>query len=103
MTQLERISEMERILTEAEKAIRALTPALERYQRISAEIRKLEAYYLSPQWKQDYEDDCAGRLPQALRRGVLSEDAVYNLLDARDEALAQCRALLGDEAETMRG
>ena len=28
----------------------------------------------------DYEDDEAGRLPEGLARGVLSEDAVYNLL-----------------------
>ncbi len=40
----------------------------------------------SEEWKQDYHDDEAGRLPSDLPRGVLSEDAVWNLL-------ADCREL----------
>ena len=36
----------------------------------------------------DYEDDCAGRLPDGLLRGVLSEDAVHELLCRRDELKA---------------
>ena len=34
----------------------------------------------------DYEDDCEGRLPDGLLRGVLSEDAVHDLL-CRTDAL----------------
>ena len=29
--------------------------------------------------------DCTGRLPKEMKRGVLSEDAVWNLLEERDE------------------
>ena len=38
----------------------------------------LENYYHSPLWKFDYESDEKGILPQYLKRGVLSEDGLYN-------------------------
>lgn len=41
----------------------------------------LSEYYTSALWKQDFADDEAGLLPQDLKRGVLSEDGVYNLLE----------------------
>ena len=80
MTQLDRIRRMEQILSDASAAVRTLSDALEQYEALLPAIRELTAYYESPVWRQDFEDDCAGRLPQNLRRGVLSEDAVYNLL-----------------------
>lgn len=80
MTQTERIRRMEKILSEASAAVRALNQALEQYEALRPAIAELTAYYESPLWRQDFEDDCAGKLPEGLRRGVLSEDAVYNLL-----------------------
>ena len=77
---------MEQILDEAEKAAKNLSDALARYLALKDEIDELEAYYTGPQWMQDYEDDCAGGLPEGLKRGVLSEDAVYDLL-SDDERL----------------
>jgi uncharacterized membrane protein len=44
-------------------------------------IKALRKYYDSKQWKQDYADDEAGRLPADLKRGVLSEDGIWNLLE----------------------
>jgi hypothetical protein len=43
-------------------------------------LQELVRYYESGQWLQDYELDEAGRLPRDLKRGVLSQDAVYNFL-----------------------
>ncbi|MBQ3516767.1 MAG: DUF4298 domain-containing protein, partial [Lachnospiraceae bacterium] len=43
-----------------------------------------EAYYGSDIWRKDYEDDESGKLPADLKRGVLSEDAVYHLLTKYD-------------------
>ena len=80
MDQIERIQHMEQILNEAKDAVQALTSALERYQALKPRMAELTAYYTSPQWMKDYKDDEAGRLPEGLARGVLSEDAVYNLL-----------------------
>ena len=41
----------------------------------------LEAYYTSGAWREDYEADERGELPPDLKRGVLSQDALYNLLE----------------------
>lgn len=85
MTQLERISYMESVLDNALSAIRAYTDTPGQRQYIQSMIDTLAAYYHSPQWMQDYEDDETGRLPQSLKRGVLSQDAIYDLLEQWDE------------------
>lgn len=99
MNQIERIQHMERILDEAAESVQTLTEALERYRALKPRIAELEAYYASPQWMKDYEDDEAGKLPQALKRGVLSEDAIYHLLEKRGELQnmikEECAALNG--------
>lgn len=41
----------------------------------------------------DFEDDSAGKLPRDLRRGVLSEDAVYDLLTDHDRLLKRMKKL----------
>lgn len=38
-------------------------------------------YYESKAWLNDYELDEAGLLPEKLKRGVLSQDALYNFLN----------------------
>ena len=44
------------------------------------DIAALEKYYGSDEWRKDLADDEAGRLPKGLKRGVLSEDGIWNLL-----------------------
>ena len=41
----------------------------------------LETYYTSGQWRDDYEADERGELPPDLKRGVLSQDGLYDLLE----------------------
>ena len=41
----------------------------------------LTQYYHGGQWLQDYELDEQGLLPRELKRGVLAQDAVYDLLE----------------------
>ena len=80
MEQIERITYMEQILDEATEAVSSLSEALEKYAVIQDKLQELAAYYSSEQWRQDFDDDSAGKIPSNLKRGVLSEDAVYNLL-----------------------
>ena len=40
----------------------------------------LTDYYESGQWLRDYESDEQGELPADLKRGVLSQDGLWNLL-----------------------
>ena len=42
--------------------------------------RELMDYYFGGQWLLDYQADERGELPPELKRGVLSEDGVWNLL-----------------------
>ena len=80
MEQSERITYMEQILDEATEAVSSLSKALKKYSAVQDKLQELIAYYSSEQWRQDFDDDSAGKIPINLKRGVLSEDAVYNLL-----------------------
>ena len=80
MTQIDRIKEMEEILDEAAPTVEVLCTALEAYEKMYEKIRRLDAYYTGGQWRRDYQADEQGKLPADLKRGVLSQDAVYNLL-----------------------
>ena len=85
MEQIERITQMEQRMERATAAVMSLSAALDRYEEVREDISALEAYYDSDTWKQDFADDEAGKFPADLRRGVLSEDGIWNLLsDARE-------------------
>ena len=62
------------------EAVAELSAALDKYQAAQEAIATLSAYYGSNEWKQDFADDEAGLLPAGLKRGVLSEDGIWNLL-----------------------
>ena len=78
--QLARIRLMERLLNRATAAVKRLEAALDKWEDAQEAIEALEEYYGSDLWKQDMADDEAGRLPADLKRGVLSEDGIWNLL-----------------------
>ena len=78
--QIARIRQMERHLDKALAAVKRLEAALDKYQAVQEDIVALDEYYGSELWRQDLADDEAGRLPEGLKRGVLSEDGIWNLL-----------------------
>ena len=80
MNQIERIREMEQCLDVSAAAVRRMADALEEYEAAQKAYKKLSDYYGSARWLKDFEDDEAGKLPRDLKRGVLSEDAVYDLI-----------------------
>lgn len=80
MEQTERIRQMEQRLESASTAIMELSAALDKYQEAQKAIATLSEYYGSDEWKQDFADDEAGRLPRNLKRGVLAEDGIWNML-----------------------
>ncbi len=47
--------------------------------------RMLDEYYSSGQWREDYEADEQGKLPDDIKRGVLSQDALYDFLSETDD------------------
>ena len=80
MTRIERITYMESLLDKSTEVINRLEQALKDFAALQPDIAELEAYYTSPQWRKDFEADEAGKLPKDLKRGVLSEDGLWNLL-----------------------
>ena len=78
--QIARIRKMERRLNQALAAVKRLNAALDKYDAVQEAIAALSEYYGSDLWKQDFADDEAGLLPEGLKRGVLSEDGIWNLL-----------------------
>ena len=87
MTQTGRIEYMENILNQGRAAVDALHQALEAYAEIAPRLEELFEYYGSETWFADLEADAAGLLPGELRRGVLSEDAVYDLISDNGELM----------------
>ena len=80
MGQIERIRQMEQQFDKASAATKGLSAALDKYLKAQKAIQMLNDYYGSDVWKQDFADDESERLPKDLKRGVLSEDAIWNLL-----------------------
>lgn len=79
-SRIKRIQEMEQYLDESRRAADALAEALTSYEAARKGYKKLSDYYGSARWMGDYEADEAGKLPADLKRGVLSEDAVFDLI-----------------------
>ena len=81
MKRIDRITHMEGLLDKSTEVIGRLEQAIEDFDAIQPDIAELEAYYTSPQWRKDFEADEAGKLPKNLKRGVLSEDGIWNVLE----------------------
>ena len=59
---------------------------------IKEDVAELSKYYGSELWKLDFAADEAGNLPPDLKRGVLSEDGIWNLLsDYRENEKSSIR------------
>lgn len=79
-TKIKRIMEMEQKMNHVTEALNSLENALDTYANVQIELHDLIQYYDSPKWRSDYEADEQGEFSHALKRGVLSEDGIYNLL-----------------------
>ena len=77
---IERIQQMERYFDAVSSALEANANEMHENIAISKMIQELTEYMDSGLWLQDYERDERGELPKDLKRGVLSEDGLYNLL-----------------------
>ena len=80
MEQIERIQHFEMLLDRVAPVLANLEEALDAFDGIQADVQELSAYYEDDAWREDFEADEAGRLPLDLKRGVLSEDGIYDVL-----------------------
>ena len=78
LLQIERIKWMEQRFNNALAAIK--DGSADSLKVIKEDVAELSKYYGSELWKLDFAADEAGKLPPDLKRGVLSEDGIWNLL-----------------------
>jgi len=95
------ITEMEKRLDDGAKIVKDCIDALEKYREYRHELDTLFAYYGSPEWFAAFDASNEGRLPKGLKCGVLSEDAVYNLI-ADNRCLLDLMEQTTDEQEDKR-
>ena len=86
---IRRITEMESRYDRIRHVLRASGACPDRLDSVRGDIQALSAYYEGSLWREDFEADEAGLLPQDLKRGVLSEDGVYDLLSEYDSLRKQ--------------
>lgn len=79
--QIRRIKRYERMMRQANRILAMGEAPEELRAKLQQLLHKLDAYYRSDRWKRDFAADEAGLLPADLKRGVLSEDGLYNLLE----------------------
>ncbi len=80
----ERYDELAGVLARLEEAVAALQAA-------EPGLEALRAYMDSGQWREDFEADERGEIPAEVKRGVLSEDGLFDLLQEADRALELIR------------
>ena len=78
LLQIERIKWMEQRFNNALAAIKDGSAVS--LKAIKEDVAELSKYYGSELWKLDFAADETGILPPELKRGVLSEDGIWNLL-----------------------
>ena len=82
MEQIERIQHYESLLDKVAPVLGNLEEALDAFDGIQKDVKELAAYYDDDAWREDFEADEAGQLPRDLKRGVLSEDGLYDVLSS---------------------
>ena len=92
-----RIEQMERCFDAARAALDDLDAALQRYAEAEKDIDALAWYYDGGQWRNDFEADEAGLLPATLKRDVLSEDGLWDLLTDDKELRRRMTEMAADK------
>lgn len=80
MKTYEHITQMENILDDHQALIDQLEPLLEAFSEHQQKYNHLAEYYSSQQFLEDFDEANTPSFPKDIKCGVLSEDAVYNLL-----------------------
>ncbi len=79
---LQRIREMEECFN---FLCHAAPEDIRRDPRLAQMLALLTDYYENGLWRSDFEADERGLIPPDLKRGVLSEDGIFNLLQKLEE------------------
>ena len=97
MEQIERIRKMEEIMDRVQNAVKQCQDALQNVADVEDEIDELNTYYMDGAWREDYEADEKGKIPKDLKRGVISQDTLFDLLEETDRLQNAIRIMDEDE------
>lgn len=86
MANIENISKMEKILDDSLSLIDDMISLKTRLDEHMNAYQELNEYYYSEDREQDLEADDKGLLPADLKRGVLSEDGIWNMQESYVDA-----------------
>ena len=89
MKSYEHIIKMETILDDHQALIDQLEPLLKAFSEHQKEYRQLADYYSSQQFLTDFDEANSPDFPKDIKCGVLSEDAVFNLLTENHQIALQ--------------
>ena len=81
---IERIKKMEEKLDNVSPKVDAFEKSLNDLNSAFEDIKSLSEYY-KKEWKEDYEADEQGKIPKDLKRGVLSQDTLFDLFEKLNE------------------
>ena len=92
---IKRIEENEKRLDSLLNSVKELEQALEDFKSKKKDLKELKKYYGSKNWLKDKEAYEQNKIPK-IKAGVLSEDAVWNLLENIDELKKEMNAIKKD-------
>lgn len=95
----EAISEMESKYQMIQQACIQMNQVLSVWKKAEESAEDLLEWYQSDQWMEAYELDENGQLPASLKRGCLSQDGIYNLLEEMNELKQQMQEIACDSDE----
>jgi hypothetical protein len=89
----ERFDRVKEALAALEAALAEVDVAMDGMENVRLDCETLREYLDSGRWLKDFEADEAGKLPSGLKRGVLSEDGLFNLLEDCENAIHSARSI----------
>ena len=91
-----RIIDMEDRFNSVNQLLTNIEEDLDDYDDIHGFISDLQGYMDGGQWREDFEADERGDLPEWLLRGVLSEDGLYNMLEDVKRIKERAEKVIGE-------
>lgn len=78
---IQRVQKMEQYLDDILEVLHEDYQNIWEDEVLQEKLKALSEYYSNGLWLEDYDRDCAGEFPRDLKRGVLSQDTLYDLFD----------------------
>ena len=98
---IERIEHLEKIFDEVQTSFKN-DPKFFENKKMQVKVNLLTQYLESGQWLRDFSIDEKGELPKDLKRGILSEDGLYNLLSDIEKSKKKKSSFFGKIANMFK-